>query len=80
MKIKHMRLVLPPRMKSGAVHDARLRRIIDRNFDDVDAEQRGAIVTWRFVVTTFQFFFITNTAGTGVVHNERIVFGRAGND
>ena len=59
-----------------AVDDAGPGRIGDRDLDDVDAEQRGALVAGRFVDAAFQFGLFADRTGTGVVDHDALVVAR----
>src|SRR3546814_16468624 len=51
---------LAVREYGGAVDDSRLRRVGERNLDDVDAEQGGANVARDVADAAFQLVFITH--------------------
>ena len=50
----------------------RRARIGERNFDHVDAEKRGSLVTRRIAVAEGQFFGFTNRTRARIVHDEAV--------
>ncbi len=63
-----------------AVDDARLGRLVDRDLDDVDAEQRGALVAGRLVDAARHLLLVAHDGGPGVVDDDLAVLARAGDD
>ena len=59
----------------GAVHDARLRRILHWNLDDVDAEERRPVIARRLVDAARQFVLFANRANARVVDDDLLVVG-----
>ena len=59
-----------------AVDDARLGRIVDRDLDDVDAKQRGALVAGGLVDAALHLLFVAHRAGAGVVDDDLAVVAR----
>ncbi len=55
------------------VDDPRAGRIVDRDLDDVDAEQRGAVVAGRLVDAAGQLLFFANRRRAGVVDDDLAV-------
>src|SRR3546814_2830271 len=63
---------LAVREYGGAVDDARLRRVGERNLVDVDAEQGGANVARDVADAAFQLVFITHRRRARNVDNDRV--------
>ena len=63
------------RKHGGAVHDTRAAGVLERNFDHVDAKQRGALVAGGLVETTRQLVCIAHRGGSGVVHHDAFIVG-----
>src|SRR3546814_16344060 len=63
---------LAVREYGGAVDDARLRRVGERNLDDVDAEQGGANVARDVADAAFQLVLLTHRRRARKVNDDRI--------
>ena len=63
-----------------AVDDARPGGIVDRDLDDVDAEQRRAVVARHLVDAPGELLLVSDGLGAGVVDDDPAVVTRARND
>ena len=62
------------------IDDARTRRIVHGNLDDIDTEQRRALVAGQVVETGFHFFLFANARGARVVDNDLAVLAGSAHD